>query len=607
MLKFVRFMILFALLVSISQSMIWADESISLRHNGMALKLPAPVMIDEGRSIIPIRTAFEIVGLNVDWDAASQTAIGFKGDYRISVKLNEETAIINGVSHPLDVPAQLIENRVYVPLRFISESLGADIKWDDRSKTIDVYTHFMKTPAYITEPHLKEALLRASGKAVTDDLTQGDLLYILKLDLSSQDIATIDGINLVKNLRELNLGDNDISNLRPLEDLEYIETLILNNNNIKSIYPLVSLSTLKNVDLRNNEIDNIEAIQQWPALETLLIAGNKLDQDEELSPLYYLKDQIKVDVNTDLLEKPERNTWNLRSDAPAFKMNVAENVYWIPANEMGISTRKNEDIPELLQNTPSGRAVQIQSLYDLLQYIQHTEFHIVSDDSFAIDKERYLKWAYVKSAENTLMDNSGSYAALANASAYILSQEYDESGIIVLKYKTGEEKILNFLMQSRAYDVRNEDDEKEVAFKNEYAVFDVSNYLKGANPSAAIEDGTVFSYNRSGGIKNNIHLTTDLNAFIKAYSDTAALSAAYSIKYVGDANSYFPSATYTEGRGGEDQYLFLPKSALLEKDDEDYLSNPIETYYTLLYDDPNDRFLVKRMENKTGEPTPRKK
>ena len=85
-----------------------------------------------------MRAIFEAMGASVEWDGTTQTVTSVKGDTTISLTLNKETATVNGESISLAVPAKLINGNTMVPLRFVSESLGAEVNWDGGSKTITI-------------------------------------------------------------------------------------------------------------------------------------------------------------------------------------------------------------------------------------------------------------------------------------------------------------------------------------------------------------------------------------------------------------------------------------------------------------------------------------
>ena len=85
-----------------------------------------------------MRAIFEAMGASVDWNGETQTVTSVKDSTTISLTLNNNTATVNGKDISLAVPAKLINGSTMVPLRFVSESLGAEVNWDGASKTVTI-------------------------------------------------------------------------------------------------------------------------------------------------------------------------------------------------------------------------------------------------------------------------------------------------------------------------------------------------------------------------------------------------------------------------------------------------------------------------------------
>ena len=87
---------------------------------------------DQGRLLVPIRGIFEALGATVKWDPEMRTGL-VRIDYRIDcivMYLGDHDAYISGVHYPLDVAPQMVNRRVYVPLRFVGEAMGGQVHYD---------------------------------------------------------------------------------------------------------------------------------------------------------------------------------------------------------------------------------------------------------------------------------------------------------------------------------------------------------------------------------------------------------------------------------------------------------------------------------------------
>jgi hypothetical protein len=94
--------------------------------------------IREGSTMVPMRALFEKLGFQVTWDADKQTAVAVKGGLSISLSINRGTALVNETVYYLDVTPVLEDGNTYIPLRFISEAAGADVVWDESSRSIQI-------------------------------------------------------------------------------------------------------------------------------------------------------------------------------------------------------------------------------------------------------------------------------------------------------------------------------------------------------------------------------------------------------------------------------------------------------------------------------------
>jgi copper amine oxidase-like protein len=97
----------------------------------------APVMAN-GRVLVPLRGVFERLGATVNWDSASQTVLAQRGATSVSLRIGSPQAFVNGQAQFLDVPAMLIGGRTVVPLRFVSQALGAGVNWDATTSTVQI-------------------------------------------------------------------------------------------------------------------------------------------------------------------------------------------------------------------------------------------------------------------------------------------------------------------------------------------------------------------------------------------------------------------------------------------------------------------------------------
>ncbi|MFZ5987452.1 MAG: DUF5050 domain-containing protein [Bacillota bacterium] len=113
-----------------------SEVHVSVR--GELLTLETSPLIESGRTLVPMRDIFESLDAFIEWDGSTKTVTATKGETVIKLRIGDKTAYLNGQAIQLDVPAKIKNNRTLVPIRFISESLGAKVDWDDMTRTVTI-------------------------------------------------------------------------------------------------------------------------------------------------------------------------------------------------------------------------------------------------------------------------------------------------------------------------------------------------------------------------------------------------------------------------------------------------------------------------------------
>lgn len=106
--------------------------------NSKEVALDQPPVIENGRTLVPFRFIGEALGATIEWNADTKTVTYLLEDKNIVLTIGSKTAYVNGVPTSLDVASKILSGRTMVPVRFISESVGANVKWDDKTRTVTV-------------------------------------------------------------------------------------------------------------------------------------------------------------------------------------------------------------------------------------------------------------------------------------------------------------------------------------------------------------------------------------------------------------------------------------------------------------------------------------
>ncbi|MDI6907928.1 MAG: ABC transporter substrate-binding protein [Thermoanaerobacterales bacterium] len=110
----------------------WASPRVVVDNQ----ELPVSAVVEGGRTLVPLRAIFEALGAEVNYDGATGVIVATRGDTQVKLTLGQSSAAKNGQAVTLDVPAKAISGRTLVPLRFVSEALGAEVRWDAQANAV---------------------------------------------------------------------------------------------------------------------------------------------------------------------------------------------------------------------------------------------------------------------------------------------------------------------------------------------------------------------------------------------------------------------------------------------------------------------------------------
>ena len=114
-------------------------DGIKVLLNGEAIDFAdvAPQIIND-RTMVPLRAIFEALGAEVAWDDATKTVTAKKGDVTIKMTIGADSFAKNDEKIALDSPATIVDSRTLVPVRAIAESFGSTVGWIAESKTVTI-------------------------------------------------------------------------------------------------------------------------------------------------------------------------------------------------------------------------------------------------------------------------------------------------------------------------------------------------------------------------------------------------------------------------------------------------------------------------------------
>ena len=119
---------------------VYADSSIGISINGKIISSDVSPVMENGRTLVPIRVISENLGAEVTYDANTKQVTVKKDNSNMSLTLNQKLITVNGRTETIDVPAKVVKGRTLVPIRVISENLNCKVVWDANKKMVIITT-----------------------------------------------------------------------------------------------------------------------------------------------------------------------------------------------------------------------------------------------------------------------------------------------------------------------------------------------------------------------------------------------------------------------------------------------------------------------------------
>ena len=110
-------------------------NNVIVRYGDKILGFETPPVMENDRTLVPMRFLFEQMGAAVDWNPETESATATLANNAVTFSIDENDASVNNQTVTMDVPARLINDKTMVPLRFLSENLGYTVTWDAETNT----------------------------------------------------------------------------------------------------------------------------------------------------------------------------------------------------------------------------------------------------------------------------------------------------------------------------------------------------------------------------------------------------------------------------------------------------------------------------------------
>jgi len=116
-----------------------AQQPISVVFDGRTLQFDVPPATIDGRTMVPMRVIFEALGAEINWNDRTRTITATRDNLTIVATIGSRTMTVNGVRTEMDVAPTVIDGRTLVPVRFVSEAFGTEVEWDANTRIVSIF------------------------------------------------------------------------------------------------------------------------------------------------------------------------------------------------------------------------------------------------------------------------------------------------------------------------------------------------------------------------------------------------------------------------------------------------------------------------------------
>ena len=137
-----KFVGILSIIASMTTSVFAQNPSVYL--DGVKLSFDVEPFIENDRTLVPMRGIFEAMGATVSWEQSTKTVLATRKvdevEKLVVLQIGNTKAFIDENPTELDVEAKIVNDRTFVPIRFIGEALGVDVDWNDEDRAVIITT-----------------------------------------------------------------------------------------------------------------------------------------------------------------------------------------------------------------------------------------------------------------------------------------------------------------------------------------------------------------------------------------------------------------------------------------------------------------------------------
>lgn len=182
-------------------------------------------LIIDNKTYVPVRGVFEELGFNVTYDKENATAIISDSNFTIKIPKDKNYFLVNSDSIKPDSPQKIVNGNMYLPLRAIADSIGADTSWNSETKIAHV--SYKGKDSYISTKTTTSTKPTTSSPSIIKPLTSDSTVYSLDESEQKKIIAFVE-----QNIKDGNPGLGILG-----QRLKYPHSATFTDSEIKYVRP----------------------------------------------------------------------------------------------------------------------------------------------------------------------------------------------------------------------------------------------------------------------------------------------------------------------------------------------------------------------------------
>lgn len=231
------------------------EKEIKVSIDNVFLSLENPPVIINDRVLIPLSSVFEKLGCNVEWDASDRKRAYIKKDgIDIMLTVGSNVAIRNADFVIMDVTPEIIEDRIYVPIRFVCESIGKRVEWNSFNREVQIYDN--KVPGTLIKAVRNYERQNLNSFSLYEDkiyfIGNDTKLYKMNTDFSEVELINNDNYSSIYVYNGFIYSKSTLNGTHYSNGVQYSHKFNIEN-----------LDGSDKRELKQEEIQNNEVIEDW--------------------------------------------------------------------------------------------------------------------------------------------------------------------------------------------------------------------------------------------------------------------------------------------------------------------------------------------------------